>query len=107
MTNPSALTVLTAMLFWGQVQNYMMRINLSILIVAMVKPIEGGGAGVEQVAEESCVTPDSGGVVKGGGTMVENDLDGQYMPMELNCRTNLSKFMAGVELIENLSDATL
>lgn len=28
LTNPSALTVLTAMLFWGQVQNYMMRINL-------------------------------------------------------------------------------
>ena len=25
------------MVFWGQIQNYMMRINLSILIVAMVK----------------------------------------------------------------------
>ena len=25
---PSAVTVLTAMLFWGQVQNYMMRVNL-------------------------------------------------------------------------------
>ena len=97
LTNPSALTVLTAMLFWGQVQNYMMRINLSILIVAMVKPIEGG-AGVEQVAEESCVTPDSGGVVKGGGATVENDLDGQYMYAHgaelLNCRANLSKLMA-------------
>ena len=26
--SPSAVTVLTAMLFWGQVQNYMMRVNL-------------------------------------------------------------------------------
>ena len=26
--NPSALAVLTVMLFWGQVQNYMMRANL-------------------------------------------------------------------------------
>jgi hypothetical protein len=25
------------MVFWGQIQNYMMRVNLSILIVAMVK----------------------------------------------------------------------
>ena len=27
-SNPSALAVLTVMLFWGQVQNYMMRANL-------------------------------------------------------------------------------
>ena len=25
------------MVFWGQIQNYMMRVNISILIVAMVK----------------------------------------------------------------------
>ena len=34
---PSARTILALMVFWGQIQNYMMRVNLSILIVAMVK----------------------------------------------------------------------
>ena len=34
---PTAIQVLTLMVFWGQIQNYMMRINLSMLIVAMVK----------------------------------------------------------------------
>ena len=32
----SCQVILSAMVFWGQIQNYMMRINLSILIVAMV-----------------------------------------------------------------------
>ena len=35
--NLSAIHVLTLMVFWGQIQNYMMRVNLSILIVAMIK----------------------------------------------------------------------
>jgi hypothetical protein len=31
------------MVFWGQIQNYMMRANLSILIVAMVRdPVPTG-----------------------------------------------------------------
>ena len=34
---PSARLVLCLMVFWGQIQNYMMRVNLSILIVAMIK----------------------------------------------------------------------
>ena len=33
---PSAVQILTLMVFWGQIQNYMMRTNLSILIVEMV-----------------------------------------------------------------------
>ena len=32
----SAVQILTLMVFWGQIQNYMMRTNLSILIVEMV-----------------------------------------------------------------------
>ena len=31
-----AVHVLSLMVFWGQMQNYMMRLNLGILIVAMV-----------------------------------------------------------------------
>ena len=34
---PTAIQLLTIMVFWGQIQNYMMRANVSILIVAMVK----------------------------------------------------------------------
>lgn len=34
----TAIQVLTLMLLLGQMNNYMMRTNLSILIVAMVKP---------------------------------------------------------------------
>lgn len=33
----SARAILALMVFWGQIQNYMMRVNLSILIVEMVK----------------------------------------------------------------------
>ena len=33
----SAIQVLTIFVFWGQIQNYMMRSNVNILIVAMVK----------------------------------------------------------------------
>ena len=33
----SCRTILLLMVFWGQIQNYMMRVNLSILIVEMVK----------------------------------------------------------------------
>ncbi len=33
----SARRILSAMIFWGQIQNYMMRVSISILIVAMVK----------------------------------------------------------------------
>jgi len=40
---PSARRVLAVMVFWGQIQNYMMRANLSILIVAMVRdPVPTG-----------------------------------------------------------------
>ena len=35
--SPSCITVLSLMVLWGQIQNYMMRSNLSIIIVAMVK----------------------------------------------------------------------
>ena len=33
---PSSQLILSVMIFWGQIQNYMMRVNLTILIVAMV-----------------------------------------------------------------------
>ena len=43
--------VLCAMVFWGQIQNYMLRVNLSILIVAMVKePLDQN----EQIDQETC-----------------------------------------------------
>jgi hypothetical protein len=42
---PKAVTVLSSMVFWGQMQNYMMRLNLSILIVDMVKEDPDGGGG--------------------------------------------------------------
>ena len=46
--SPTALQVLSLMVFWGQIQNYMMRTNLAILIVAMTKdpapPDTGDGA---------------------------------------------------------------
>ena len=34
----TATRVLSLMVFWGQIQNYMMRVSISILIVAMIKP---------------------------------------------------------------------
>ena len=38
---PSARLSLCLMVFWGQIQNYMMRSTLSLLIVAMVKVRSG------------------------------------------------------------------
>ena len=43
MFNLSALTILALLVFWGQIQNYMLRGNLNILIVAMVEPTRRGG----------------------------------------------------------------
>ena len=43
----------------------------------MVKPSNGEGG--EQVAEESCITPNSDIMVGGGGTMVSDDVDGKYI----------------------------
>ena len=40
---PSVRQILALMVFWGQIQNYMMRINLSILIVAMVRDPQPAG----------------------------------------------------------------
>ena len=41
---PTATQVLSIMVFWGQIQNYMMRANVSILIVAMVKDRDSGSS---------------------------------------------------------------
>ena len=40
----TATQLLTIFVFWGQIQNYMMRANVSILIVAMVKEPESKNA---------------------------------------------------------------
>ena len=47
--------ILSAMVFWGQIQNYMMRVNLSILIVAMVKDVKKS-QNVTSNVEFSCET---------------------------------------------------
>ena len=51
---PSCITVLAAMVFWGQIQNYMMRVNLSILIVAMVKANNNTASDADVVANDTC-----------------------------------------------------
>ena len=48
---PSALNTLCLVVFLGQIQNYMMRGNLSILIVAMTTKSDSGGTN-ETLAEE-------------------------------------------------------
>ena len=45
----SAIQILTIFVFWGQIQNYMMRTNLSILIVAMVKERTSKSSGSNNV----------------------------------------------------------
>lgn len=58
---PSAIQVLTVMVFWGQIQNYMMRTNLSILIVEMVKsPISESSTNNNQTSNlQTCPSHDS------------------------------------------------
>ncbi len=86
--SPPALYVLSLMVFWGQIQNYMMRQDVAILIVAMVKDGGDGHAGnttnsssssntsnIDLAVKESCVNADaqedeeaqSGGGGEGGG----------------------------------------
>ena len=51
----SARQILSLMVFWGQIQNYSMRKNLSLLIVAMVKDVpKGSQQNVAQV-NETCM----------------------------------------------------
>ena len=65
--SPSCITVLSLMVLWGQIQNYMMRSNLSIIIVAMVKTTvsnsssSDGGDGGSIVDSESCAMVSSVG----------------------------------------------
>ena len=54
------------MVFWGQIQNYMMRVNLSILIVAMVK---------DQPVVKSNTTSDSNLVVANLTCMANRNLN--------------------------------
>ena len=49
-------TVLAALLFWGQIQNYMMRVSMSIIILAMAR--SSGGA--DQAGAASCPAPAEG-----------------------------------------------
>ena len=66
--SPSCITVLSFMVLWGQIQNYMMRSNLSIIIVAMVKPHvsnSSSSSGNSSVTDsESCEVIRSVGVDK-------------------------------------------
>ena len=60
--SPSAITVLTVMVFWGQIQNYMMRVNISILIVAMVRnPVVSSSDANKTmiIQEDSCLVKNS------------------------------------------------
>ena len=65
--SPKALHVLSFMVFWGQIQNYMMRVNLSILIVAMVS---NGGSTGNGVSAESCIANDTNARMAGSSTSV-------------------------------------
>ncbi|XP_023342326.1 uncharacterized transporter slc-17.2 isoform X1 [Eurytemora carolleeae] len=47
-------TVLSILLFWGQIQNYMMRISLSLIIVEMVKDYSKSGTSTDIIVE-SCI----------------------------------------------------
>ena len=52
---PSARLVLCLMVFWGQIQNYMMRVNLSILIVAMIKdPSKNATLNLTNSIQQTC-----------------------------------------------------
>ena len=65
--NHKAVNVLSVMVFWGQMQNYMMRLNLGILIVAMVDDAKGKnvtvgencGYGADDISSNS-TSPDAG-----------------------------------------------
>ena len=51
---PSARLSLCLMVFWGQIQNYMMRTSLSLLIVAMVNPGPGNST-ANNYTEMTCL----------------------------------------------------
>ena len=48
-------TVLSMLVFWGQIQNYMMRSSMSLIVLAMVKTEDKVATGNTAVYEEACV----------------------------------------------------
>jgi MFS family permease len=48
-------TVLSMLVFWGQIQNYMMRSSMSLIVLAMVKTEDKVAKGNTAVYEEACV----------------------------------------------------
>ena len=51
----TARQILSLMVFWGQIQNYSMRKNLSLLIVAMVKDEPSTSVTVSNTSTETCM----------------------------------------------------
>ena len=57
---PSARQTLCLMVFWGQIQNYMMRSTLSLLIVAMVQ--DNSRVTEDNSTERTCLTETGGNI---------------------------------------------
>ena len=57
-----AVNVLSLMVFWGQMQNYMMRLNLGILIVAMVDDDALAKGGKNVTVAENCGYDEEDGI---------------------------------------------
>ena len=72
LRSPTAIQVLTLMVFWGQFQNYMMRVNVYISIVAMASPVEKDESSSNN---DSCVITASNDKQDRGGHKKDYDLD--------------------------------
>ena len=68
---PSARLSLCLMVFWGQIQNYMMRSTLSLLIVAMVQ--DNSRVTVDNSIEKTCLE-ETGGNITSNSTASDGGL---------------------------------
>jgi len=84
--------VLSLLVFWGQIQNYMMRVSMSLIVLAMVKTEKQAVAGDKEIVTERCVVENTGGMNQTTGT---KETSGEFEWDQLMIGVVLSSFSWG------------
>lgn len=84
--------VLSMLVFWGQIQNYMMRVSLNLIVLAMVKTEKQASTSDKVIGGERCVVERTGGLNKTAGAQ---ETSGEFEWDQLMIGLVLSSFSWG------------
>ena len=84
--------VLGVLLFWGQIQNYMMRVCMSLIVLAMVKTEKQAVTGDNELVTERCVVENQ---IAMNQTTANHETSGEFEWDQLMIEVVLSSFSWG------------